>query len=563
MLALAWVIAVVVIPLSLVFALVMRRRYVRAIVRYQSRGRTASDPATGTQPPPALRVVVSDLASAGPVDVTRSVLMFRRRALLARLIIYTVYWGGLLVLVWLGHAIFIAVSEAIRTGSLRPLRELFRLATLILEPKILKISPYPVWLTVLIMLMFFAAPPVFNFATQSAVSRRAVYLPTLALGVAFVAASAHFSPFALTGALTAVFATVAGMVALLQDSRIRGAAAPLIMSLAGSLVLWGAAFAVVALGTDGEVEESWGFVGIGVLVLLVVATCAAILLVLARSYRRKHYGDRELSGWAYWAVSSLLALGFAGVFAPQSTPAQVADLVAGLGIWVAANLLVTRIGGERLRRTAPASAGALVILRVFKRAARSESFVDRLLSFWRFAGPVLLIAGPDLAGANIEPDEFFDFLRGRLARRFIAAKGDIDPALASLDLQRDPDGRFRMTELFCAEAVWRETVTKLMAGARVVLLDLREYRPSRAGTRFEIRQLMSTASVPKVVVLLSAADDESAMVAELREAWDLMADDSPNRCATAPALEVCRFTSGSGREVSRLFSRLYQCARAP
>jgi hypothetical protein len=47
-----------------------------------------------------------------------------------------------------------------------------------------------------------------------------------------------------------------------------------------------------------------------------------------------------------------------------------------------------------------------MLLRVFKPSERSEAFIDRFLARWRFAGPVWMIAGPDLAGAFMEPTNF-------------------------------------------------------------------------------------------------------------------------------------------------------------
>ena len=84
---------------------------------------------------------------------------------------------------------------------------------------------------------------------------------------------------------------------------------------------------------------------------------------------------------------------------------------------------------------------------------------------------------------------------------------EISAALDRLDRERDPDDRFRVNELFCAEDTWRETVQMLMAQAGVVLLDLREDKASHAGTRYEIYQLMNVVSVDRVIVLLGSAED--------------------------------------------------------
>jgi hypothetical protein len=566
-LALGWMIAYLVIVLSFALSLIVRARYLRSVVRHQSQGRTASSPATGTQPPPTLRVIITDLAQAGHAEIARPVLGYRQKALGAHLLVHAVYWLGLLLLLVLGPLLVIGVPHAIRTGDLEPLRVGLRLMMLIFNPAL---TNSPVWMTVLFMLLTFAAPPAFSFGVQTAVARPTLYLPPIVIGVVFVVATIltlnPASPNKYPVASAAAFATIAFAVALLQQPRLRGAAASLIMALSGSLlILWGAVCAVLGSGghsDDSDASNGWLVGALVALLLLVAATSGAIMLGLARQYRHKRYSDRELSGWAYWTIVSLVAIGFSAAADSKRTLSSTVWMLVCIAVWVAVTVLVSRVRGRRRNRSAPASAGGLLILRVFKRPARSETFVERLLSFWRFAGPVWLIGGPDLAGANMEPDEFFEFLRGKLAKRFITAPDEVRAALEALDMQRDPDGRFRVSELFCAEPAWRATVTKLMARATVVLLDLREYQSGRAGTRFEIRQLMSTVPSERVVVLLGPGDDDATLLAELREAWETMADDSPNRRAPHTELEVCRLTSQSGREVAGLFSRLYRCARA-
>ncbi|MFL6617894.1 MAG: hypothetical protein ACJ8MH_04805 [Povalibacter sp.] len=559
-LGMAWLIAIVVLLLSFVAALLLRRRYVSAIIRYQSSGQTASSLLTGTHSPRPLQITAADLSTAR-LDLASRVLNCRRSFLVAQFAVHTVYWLGMLFLATFGLAFIAALQHAIGTGSFELVWMVFRMMTLMFDPKL---SVGPVWMTVLFVPLMLAGPPAFHFGVQTAVARRTLYVPTLATGVAFVAATLFTSPIGPGPvAIAGAFAIIAAAVALLQQPRIRGAAAPLIVSLSASLVLVSAVVVVLAQGEDAATDSAWSVaatVVLGCIFLVTFAIAAAIMFALARLYQRKHFSDHELSGWAYWIVTSLVAIGFAALVGAKATLSQVVGLLVCMIAWIAVIALVSRMWKRRQILSAPASVGGLVILRVFKRPARSETFFDRLLSFWRFAGPVLLISGPDLAGANIEPDELFEYLQGKLARRFVSTPVEVHAALESLDAKRDPDGRFRATEFFCAETAWRDAVTKLMASASVVLLDLREYAPNRAGTRFEIYQLMNTVPLEKVVVLLGADDDASMVSSALREAWDAMADESPNRRAQHPTLEICRLTSQSGRELLALFSRLYQCA---
>jgi hypothetical protein len=139
----------------------------------------------------------------------------------------------------------------------------------------------------------------------------------------------------------------------------------------------------------------------------------------------------------------------------------------------------------------------------------------------------------------------------------VRTPSQVEAVINGLDRERDPDGRFRVNELFCTETTWRAAVASLMAQAGVVLLDLREYKAERVGTRHEIYQLMNAVSVERIVGLIGDRDDSDAISAELCRAWDSMSESSPNRRLAHAELRVCRLRSGSAAEVEALFRRLY------
>jgi hypothetical protein len=190
----------------------------------------------------------------------------------------------------------------------------------------------------------------------------------------------------------------------------------------------------------------------------------------------------------------------------------------------------------------------MLMLRVFKPSSRSEGFTDRFLARWRFAAPAWMIAGPDLAGAYMEPDEFFAYLRGHLGERFIARAGDVAARTAGLDDQRDPDGRFRVQELFCANSSWRHAVLALIERAGVVLLDLREYSRQRAGTRFELEALLRRGDLERLIVIADERDDLPALERELRTVWSEVAP-----AGAGGRLRLLTLGSGSDAEMQGLF----------
>jgi hypothetical protein len=216
---------------------------------------------------------------------------------------------------------------------------------------------------------------------------------------------------------------------------------------------------------------------------------------------------------------------------------------------------------RRFVRTANVSGSALLFLRVFKPSKRSEGFTDRFFAYWRFAGPVWMIAGPDLAGAYMEPNEFFAYLRGHLRKHFIADPGEFTTRVEGLDNARDPDGRFRINELYCTDDTWRPAVLRMIEKAGVVLLDLREYSKERAGTRYELTELLRRAPLNKVILLIDANSDVSYLTDEINSIWLQVATFRDSHVGDA-ALRILRFGRGSNAEMHALFYAALQTATA-
>jgi hypothetical protein len=424
------------------------------------------------------------------------------------------------------------------------------------------LSLSPVWVNVILALGWLIVPPLLLWVGQTAARRTHVYVPVALVAAGSVAATWQIS-WSSYPIWPMVGMGVLGIAVLtLRDPRVRGAAAPLIVALSMGLSAWTAPVLFVGAYVEDVNQVDTPFSAADVLVLaayvvIIAMTAIGILFGLAYCYQRKRFSDVQLANTAFWLLSAFAVI---GMVAATNMVSRGSDWLVSIGALLAWTYTIVFIRGRwrrRLMRRNPPAVGDLLVLRVFKQAAPSETFIDRLLSFWRFAAPVRLIAGPDLAGASIEPDEFFAFIRGRLGARFVRTPSEISPQVEGLDRQSDPDGRFRVTELFCVEDAWRTTVGLLMAQAAVVLLDLREYEPGREGTRYEIFQLMNIVSVGRIIVLLGRNDDVDAVSTELRQAWSAMGGTSPNRRLTTPALQVCRLRSGSGNEVKALFKNLY------
>ena len=294
------------------------------------------------------------------------------------------------------------------------------------------------------------------------------------------------------------YAAITLMLSAFLRPTIRGAGLPLVA--ARSPVGWAVFSVLVAIafaleGPDAGGSESFIDVAAGVVVLLLMLAVAIwpawrTLMALSSRYAAKRFSDIQLALATFWVVltmflvTSLLLQPAMETFRFETRPIRVEWIVLAVVImwllwrWLLAAAL------QAVIRTADPWIGPLLLLRVFKPSGRSQAFTDRFFAYWRFAAPVWMIAGPDLAGAYMEPDEFFMYLRGRLREHFIADPGEVAPRVATLDRLRDPDGRFRVTEVYCTADTWRPTVLEMMARAGVILLDLREYAGTRLGTRY-------------------------------------------------------------------------------
>ena len=198
----------------------------------------------------------------------------------------------------------------------------------------------------------------------------------------------------------------------------------------------------------------------------------------------------------------------------------------------------------------------LLLLRVFALGRESQGLFAALDKHWRHVGSIQMIAGPDLATTTVEPHEFLDFLRGRLARRFIDSQEALEVRLAEMDLERDQDGRFRVNDFFCREEAWRMTLCRLVDRSEVVLMDLRRFSPRNAGCIFEINTLIGVMPADHVVFVIDNTTDESFFRQTIRNAWNQMPPGSANRRRGSPTLRLIRLDALGRSQLRRILRAL-------
>lgn len=292
----------------------------------------------------------------------------------------------------------------------------------------------------------------------------------------------------------------------------RALVVPLLVLSAAALV--GAFLALWALVPLSCLPESgpagvqgWALSGavLGVSAAVFVACVwlgARVLDGLAAVVRRGWLSDRSLVAFAGLAmISGVLML---AVDDPRATLGlRIATYAGWMGVTAGAYAWM-------LQRQPCSQVGRrLLMLRVFSKDRRAERLLDAIQSRWQLAGPVLEIAGPDLAKLNLDLTEFIHLVTFKLHDLFQPGEAPPEVLEASLDLALDHEGRFRVNEVFCFDTSWRGVVEQLMLLSDAVLLDLRGFTEQRKGTAHEVHRLAALGLLPRVVALGDTGTDWS------------------------------------------------------
>jgi hypothetical protein len=296
------------------------------------------------------------------------------------------------------------------------------------------------------------------------------------------------------------------------------------------------------LGFEGGI----GGIAVLVMVLGVAAVAAGLLGYLAlrgvgRLYTAQWMSERSVQVYAVWLVFALAQ--------PPPPGMSYACLVA-FAVYILVARLGLRLSGWR--NGADGAPPRLLLLRVFSLGKRSASLFDAFSRLWRYTGPIQLIAGPDLANSTVEPHEFLDFLGGRLQRRFITGPATLDRRLAETSLRPDPDSRFRVFEFFCHTDTWQMVLRRLVGQSDAVLMDLRGFTRTSKGCIFELHELLDAVPLKRVLLVVDHTTDYDFLADVLQQGWIHISGDSPNRIDVGPRVRVYHVDRGGARRVSEL-----------
>jgi hypothetical protein len=267
---------------------------------------------------------------------------------------------------------------------------------------------------------------------------------------------------------------------------------------------------------------------------------------LSGRFERKAFSDAQLLVDAWWLIivfhqTAIVSsdFGWGGLLGLLAFVAYRLVVALGLAAWS------TRSPGNR----------RLLLLRVFGFQRRTERLFDSVGQRWRFTGSVNMIAGADLAMRTIYPRDLISFVSGRLRRSFVLQTKDLAERVRQLDERRDPDGRFRLNNVFCYEDTWRSALTALLGKSDLVLMDLRSFSASNSGCIFELRQLVENALLSRTIFVVDDTTDVKLLESTLSdEKLQVAQDDDAARLRITTQF----VKSHSASDLNRVYNALYE-----
>ena len=137
---------------------------------------------------------------------------------------------------------------------------------------------------------------------------------------------------------------------------------------------------------------------------------------------------------------------------------------------------------------------------------------------------------------------------------YVRAPQEVVERLERLDLGPDPDGRFRINEVYCHDHTWRAMLEALLDTSDAVLMDLRSFCADNSGCIFELEQLVRRRSSDHIVLVCDNTTDLPLLRQILSAAWTAARDDGHTR--GAGRLPIVRVERNSRAELGLLMQCL-------
>ena len=252
-----------------------------------------------------------------------------------------------------------------------------------------------------------------------------------------------------------------------------------------------------------------------------------MLELLRQLYESKHISEQSIKGDAMWLLFGIVnSIGL--VFEEYGGSPAVSSRLRSISSLAPSCFVFSAFRGGRTKGAPTAPATRLCTRQTQRTALR----YPRQILAHRRQHPDDRRTG--FATTTVEPHEFFDFVTGKLERRFIDTGRTLDLRIEQMDLAPDRDGQFRVTEFFCHDDTWKITLARLADDSDAVLMDLRGFSQANDGCVFEIHELFNVVPLARAVFVVDESTDQPFMRETMQRAWRQMKDRSPNRRLEPP-----------------------------
>lgn len=195
---------------------------------------------------------------------------------------------------------------------------------------------------------------------------------------------------------------------------------------------------------------------------------------------------------------------------------------------------------RKIRSQAP----RLLLLRVFALGDDSRNLFERIMRYWRYAGSIQMISGPDLATTTIEPHELIAYVSGQLNNAFCEDEDSIKTNIAKADLLPDLDSTHRVNEFFCRDNNWKQVLKGLVNSSDLVLMDLRRFSNAFNGCKYEIKALVNWFPMAKTIFIVDEFTDIEFTKATFIEGFEAADPNSVNLKSTT---KITLFKTGKSQ----------------
>jgi hypothetical protein len=268
-----------------------------------------------------------------------------------------------------------------------------------------------------------------------------------------------------------------------------------------------------------NLEGSTVFVGMAILFLILFLVFTLLLFVIRYAYIKKLYNNTIFLFDVVWFFHLAFTISLA----------DRQDFIFWLlfvfciykGAFIACSILLRKHFSIK-------DIKSLLILRVFSLNEASASLFRKFQSYWRYQGPINLIAGYDLTATTIDINDLLTFVSGRMKNRFNLSLPLINKNIQQIDNNADINGHFRVNELYCNNATWKTVVDRLVKTVDFVIMDIRSFSRSNNGCAHEIRELIHKVALERICFLIDQNTDLVFFEDCVATAWNIIPATAPN-----------------------------------